>query len=192
MPQEPQEPQPFRLVFVDLETTGLDPRHHEPWEIALIAEDVLPDGSRHVAESDVFLPRPRRLGNADSKALEIGRYYDRKPWLLPEVLEPSLVAHWIAETITPGSFLAGCTVHFDAAFLNVFLRENGQCPMWNYHLIDCTTYAAGRMQLKPPWKSTTLFEAYGIETDESKVHTALYDAEMSQRLFWAAHDLAAA
>ena len=25
-----------RLVFVDIETTGLQPWHHEPWEIAVI------------------------------------------------------------------------------------------------------------------------------------------------------------
>jgi DNA polymerase III epsilon subunit-like protein len=194
MPQEPA----FRIAFVDLETTGLDPRRHEPWEIAVIVEDVFPDGTHRPAiqgAHEVQYPKPRRLGGADSIALGIGGYYTRTFRGVPSgrfPTDPEKLAADLTLQITPGTYLAGCTIHFDAAFLDVFMRENGQCPMWNYHLIDCTTYAAGRMQLTPPWKSTTLFEAYGIEVDEAQAHTALYDAQMAQKLFWAAHDLVAA
>lgn len=217
MPKTPQPPRyenrSHRIAFVDAETSGLDPHFHEIWELAVIVEDVDADGSHEIVSETLYYPHLQRLGAADPKALEIGRYYTRRPnkshgwyYLAPNgslydsfraescrvfVGPPDSVASALAPRLVD-VHLAGCTVYFDAAFMEAFLRDNGQCPMWNYHLIDTTVYAAGRLGLRPPWKSKKVAEQYGIALSDKDAHNALADAHLARNLYWAANDLVAA
>lgn len=198
----PQDPTPITFAFLDLETTGLDPQQDEIWEIGLTIDRV-PDltcgvgrHAREVVLADrTYYLRPEHLGTATPKALEISRYYDRHPdfrsipCAVGDRREGVHDAKALAASLAPllqGVHLVGCTIHFDAAFLETFLRSHGQVPMWNYHLIDATVYAAGRLGLKPPWKSKTVTDAYsslglkGLSED---------DAKQARDLFYAALEL---
>jgi hypothetical protein len=105
------------LCFIDTETTGLDPRIHEPWEVCLWREDR--DG-----------PETYGLGHdlthADPQALAIGGYWER--------------AHTIARTISKGRLardllgvtLVGSNPGFDAAMLT---RHIGTSP-WHHRTIN--------------------------------------------------------
>lgn len=141
----------MRIVFLDLETTGLDPDRHEPWEIGLIARG-------HYANDREFLWRVMPdLTKADPNSLRIGRYYERtaghlaptltaanlaspdaKPkWSLPGAVAPILAG------LLDGAHIVACNPSFDAAFLKRFLPEHGHAFTAHYHLIDIGSMVAG-------------------------------------------------
>jgi DNA polymerase III epsilon subunit-like protein len=191
------------VVFVDTETTGLDPDRHEIWEVGLIVPESTrithPDrpDSYEDAEHRWFLPVD--LATADVVALNIGRYHDRHPdghsyQPTPEEFtptDPRLFAEQFAK-LTWGKHLAGAVVSFDAERLAKLLRANGACPGWHYHLIDVEALAVGylagmddnlRANIAPPWKSDQLTEALGIEVDDMDKHTALGDARWAKAIY---------
>lgn len=92
------------VCFVDVETTGLHPDFHEIWEVGLIT----PEGY----EKEWQLPVD--LGRADSKALAIGRYHERKG--RTRGFKVNDLRQFAAEFAreTRGAHLAGACVAFDA------------------------------------------------------------------------------
>lgn len=175
------------VVFIDTETTGLDPNYHDLWEIALISED--DDGW----VEDIYQLQLGfdQLSRADATALRINRYYDR---IDEGNLSPSnTVADEIAHT-TAGKHLVGAVPSFDAQFLDVFLRRYGKAPAWHYHLIDVEALAVGYLAgkakdapvsklIEPPWNSSDLTEALNIVVDEADKHTALGDARWAMAIY---------
>lgn len=178
------------LAFVDTETTGLDPARHEVWEVGLILR------SEDGIETEHVWQLPVDLGRADARALTIGRYYDRaEPWF-PKGLKrrPDEVTQEFAR-LTHGAHLVGAVPSFDDAFLKRLLRANGECPGWHYHLIDVEALAAGRLATlgdsspdaaslaQPPWNSTLLSGAVGVNPDDFDRHTALGDARWAKAIY---------
>jgi DNA polymerase III epsilon subunit-like protein len=165
------------VVFVDTETTGLDPERHEVWEVAIIAE-------REVLDARI---KPKALREADPGALRITRFYER----VAEVGAGAFfaqrsrteIARDIAE-LTANKHLVGAVPSFDARFLEAFLRSEGFTPAWHYHLVDVETLAAGRFGLKPPWDSDAVSAALGIEPPANQ-HVAMADAEWARALYTA-------
>lgn len=110
------------LLFLDLETTGLDPTRHHVWEAAWAVNDE-PINATFVGHS---------LVGADEKALEIGGYWDRFDGTLVDV-DQELALRRVLE----GATIVGANPAFDAGFLNA---RWGQSP-WHYRLLDIETYA---------------------------------------------------
>lgn len=178
------------VVFVDCETTGLDPERHEIWELAIIA-----DGNEH---SWFLSPN---LTKADPMGLRVGRYYERAP-NLPEAdpmadyvsrspgwSEPRGVAHNVAHLLD-GRHLVGAVPSFDAAFLAPWLRSHGQAATWHYHLIDVEALAVGYLygQKSPmtgilPWNSDSVSRGVGVNPDDFDRHTALGDARWAKAIY---------
>jgi len=149
------------LVFLDTETTGLDPDRHEIWEIGCIVS-----GHRDADSNGEWLWQLKpNLAMADPTGLRIGRFYEREqlwrgggaaiilasPWWnekkrsVPypsESAQPAEVAGRLANLLD-GAHMVGAVPSFDAAFLERFLRRHGQCPTWHYHLVDVEAMAAG-------------------------------------------------
>lgn len=140
-----------RICFLDLETTGLDPDRHEPWEIGVIARG-------HYADDREFLWRVRPdLTKADPNSLRIGRYYERTAehesatlaaanlaaadsklkWSSPEAVAVVLAR------LLDGAHIVGAVPSFDAGFLRHWLPRYGQAFTAHYHLIDVETLAVG-------------------------------------------------
>lgn len=197
------------LCFIDIETTGLDPERHEPWEIAVIRRE---PGQED--EECVWLLRPN-LGRADPDALRIGRFYERTSQAedggagTHAVLtgtawhpQPKVAALEVAQA-TAGAHLVGAVPSFDAAFLARWLRLNGAAPSWHYHLICVEAVAAGLLWERwrrltedgkyphechappqPPWDTDELSELIlGARPREEARHTALGDARWA-RAMW--------
>jgi DNA polymerase III epsilon subunit-like protein len=179
------------VVFVDTETTGLDPDRHEIWEVGLIEAD----GTEH----HWFLPVD--LGSADPVALKIGRFHDRHPHGYhaphdevddePHVTNRRTFAYDFAR-LTAGCHLVGAVVSFDEERLRKLLRANGACPDWHYHLVDVESLAAGwlarnftrdAISPEPPWNSRDMTTALGVTVDESEKHTALGDARWAAAIY---------
>jgi DNA polymerase III epsilon subunit-like protein len=113
------------IVWVDIETTGLDPQVHQIVEIAWGID----------SEWWTLIP-PHNLWMADPKALEINRYHER---MLDkaEHADETAIAKFYQDLL--GKTMAGANPAFDAKFLEVFL---GAAP-WKHRLLDVEAYVAG-------------------------------------------------
>ncbi len=178
------------VAFVDCETTGLDPDYHEIWEVGLITPVVGATGAENGWNEQIW-QLPVDLSKADPMALNIGRFHDRR--LLGIDLVPLAVFAAEFARDTRGLHLAGACVSFDAERLWQLLRNNGECPMWHYHLIDVEVLAAGCLAGRPscddspppapPWRSTDLSRAVGVDPDDFDRHTALGDARWAKAIY---------
>lgn len=180
-----------RLVFLDTETTGLDPLCESIFEIAVIAGD----GTEHVW-------RPRVLAHHVTDmhpiAAEVNRYHERTAapdwrWQVPRTVALDLWPH------LAGAHIVGAVPDFDTRHLTVFYDRLGIAPPdWHYHLIDVEVAAYGWLLyrdpdaawgLDVPWDSDELAEACGVEPPtEDERHTALGDARWVKRWWDTLHD----
>lgn len=165
------------IIFLDTETTGLDPSRHEVWDIALIGEDGQ-EWEAHI--------RPAKGASADPTALRMTRFYERTADVNWQWLKADFVAEEIALR-TAGKHLVAAVPSFDAAFLAALLRSQGQCEAWHYHLIDVETLIAGKLGLRPPLDSEKLSRAIGVEPDLFDRHTALGDARWARAMYEAVY-----
>lgn len=170
------EREPAPVVFLDCETTGLYPAlGHEPWEIACIWHDGEKwRESLWYPEADLF--------SADPNALRLTGYYRRRATEDWEPHDSRIAAEEVAR-ILAGKHIVGAVPSFDAGMLDPWLRRNGECPTWHYHLVDVEALAAGKLGQAPPWNSEKLSRAIGIEPSEFDRHTALGDARWARAIY---------
>ena len=157
------------VVFLDTETTGLDPDRHSIWEVALI----IPDPGGGTPDEHVW-QFPVVEIEADPFALDIGRWWDRRwprgrehdEYSQVDAIDALYNAHkpkgrdsadsdrgraiapnrqWCEHFrhLTTGAHLVGAVVSFDEERLRRLLRANGVVPRWHYHLVDVEALAAG-------------------------------------------------
>lgn len=112
------------VVFLDTETTGLDPALHEVWEIAYAI------GDRPIASGVI----PHSLQTADPDALAMNGYASRgmgvtpDPWLDVEL-----------KRLLAGATIVGSNPAFDTAFL----RARWGVAPWHHRLIAVESMAFG-------------------------------------------------
>jgi hypothetical protein len=150
------------IVYLDTETTGLDPAIHEVWEMAWAVDDG-PIRQSFLAHSGI---------SADPKALEVGGYGARWPSRLthhePEVAELTAVL-----ALTGNTFCAANPA-FDAAFLRA---RWGKTP-WKYRLFDIEAYAMGALGYEIPQGLKTIaadLQSLGHHDIPKPDHTAAGD-----------------
>jgi len=160
------------LVFVDVETTGLDPARHEVWEFAAIRRE--DDGSetrhhcfvQHSAWRVESLPEAYRADH-DTR-------YDGKV-----ALTPTAFGDLLDHVMRDKPRLIGAAPWFDASHLALYCGG----PLWSHRLIDVETLAAGRAGRL----MNGLAEAAAwFEIKNPAEHTAMADAETAMRVFDAA------
>jgi DNA polymerase III epsilon subunit-like protein len=192
------------LAFIDCETTHLDPRNGDAWEIAVIRREDGMDAER------LWQVRPD-LTTADPEALTIGKFHDR--FTVPD--------SWDAIEISPaggpplrltlpemlfdlqdafkGAVLIGSNPGFDVAFLTKLLRAHDRKLPWHYRPVDIATLAAGYLHglaastqfpgtgqdIAPlPFSSRSLSQAVGVEPPgPDTAHTALGDARWARDVY---------
>lgn len=116
------------LVYLDVETTGLDPAVHQVWEIAWAVDDG-PIRSAVV---------PHSLAFADPVALAVSGHEDRcgcRARTVPEVEEFEEQLRDVLE----GATVVGANPAFDTAFL---AQRWGARP-WHFRLLDVEAFAMG-------------------------------------------------
>lgn len=167
------------VVFLDTETTGLDPETERIFEVAVIADK----------DEWVWRLRPEDyvVEQMHPKAVEVNRYHERtsaRDWRWDDPVR----ALDRLRDVLEGKHIVGAVPDFDARFLTAEYRRAGMIPpRWHYHLIDVETLAMGflasqGMSLPLPWDSDDLSRAIGVESGEH-VHEALADARWAKRIF---------
>jgi DNA polymerase III epsilon subunit-like protein len=182
------------LVFVDTETTGLNPKDHDMIEFAAVAYQ----NGRLVGEIEQRV-KPLKE-NFTLGALAVNKLY---PSTMDEDFgEPELVAHNIANFFVNlpnpyrGSiYFAGHNAKFDKDFSTEFMRRMGYTDFGDFSgrlvdtcglarfLIDSGLLACDKTGLAPVAK------ALGVEYDASKHHGAMYDAQLATEVYFAMIDL---
>ena len=119
------------LVYLDTETTGLDPDRHEVWELAYAVDD----GS---IRSGVVA---HSLRHADPKALSMNGYGERG-----DRLSFNLTIEAECRSALDGATLVAANPAFDAAFL----RARWGVTPWRYRLLDVEAYAMGALGFPEP------------------------------------------
>jgi DNA polymerase III epsilon subunit-like protein len=196
------------LVFLDLETTGLDSRIHTITEIGMISADkaeevwvcLFPEERQAADPTSLGVTgynriRGRRDGAARvQKLIKNGSGYTSRT-IYPDLDRRLDLAVELAERLD-GKILAGCNVKFDQEFLDRWMRRHGATPTWDYHVLDIPTYAAGVWNAKgrfitpgvtlgmipPPFKTSKLSKAFAV-CEPEEAHTALGDARWGKLLY---------
>jgi DNA polymerase III epsilon subunit-like protein len=186
---------PVILAFTDVESTGLDPFLHDPWEVAVVLRV---DGQD---EEHVFRIEPD-LTNADPEALRINRFYERTAdpeWVWDDRETAARRLHILLD----GAVLVGSNVAFDAEMLtHLFGRYFDNPRPWHYRTLDIVTLAAGSLYgraaerarrgvaawfpritavLGWPWRSYDVSRLVEVDPPAPDVgHTALPDARWAR------------
>jgi DNA polymerase III epsilon subunit-like protein len=160
---------PSTLCFIDTETTGLDPRIHQAYEVCYWHEDA--------SEPRSFL-LPHTLDHADGTALRIGGYFDRQmqPFDDPE----SFVRNDLIRVLR-GATLVGSNPAFDAAMLTRLIGA----PVWHHRMIDVSNVAMVVLNEERPLGLAACADACrerGFDIPEPE-HTAESDVRATRAVF---------
>jgi hypothetical protein len=184
-------------VWLDTETTSLDPRFRRPWEIAMI---VRRPGERDSEPWQWFIhPADLDLPNANPDSLRIGGFWERHPNAdfladggephsaphLPGVYRLREVLPVIARETSDRAVICGSNPAFDMVTLEVAMLEAGITPGWHYHGEDVPSVARGWLLgrgLEAPRKSDDIARACGINPDDFDRHSALGDCRLFRAL----------
>lgn len=157
------------LVFLDVETTGLDPRTDYVWEFAAIRREGDGSETRHHA----FVQHDERLREALPEPFrsDAARRFDRDK-AIPAADFKVLLGSVLA--VKPR--IVGACPWFDAAFLAEYVVR----PTWSHRLIDVESLAAGKLGRLVNGLADAA-QALGI--DHPAAHTAMGDAETAMRVY---------
>lgn len=176
------------IVFVDLETTGLDAHRHEIWEAAAVkVEFGAPGGAMFdsmVINVAHWFPSVT-LVSADDEALKIGGFAERY-----DTNKYTTAYDFIGEfgEFTEGHVIAANNVAFDMSFLKAYWSRlhEGKPEPWHYSPVDVKSYAAGALGWSVPLpKSSEIGAKLGVEVN-GRPHHATADAYYAMDLYEAA------
>jgi DNA polymerase III epsilon subunit-like protein len=163
------------LVFVDVETTGLDPTTHHVVEVAWAVED---------GPIKAFVPW-HTLDGATPDALTINRYFERDLDRMRSDDQPVGEADLLRDL--RGATLVGCNPAFDAAFL----RKTLGVQLWKHRLIDVAACAMWQFGWDRPRGLADIARALrenGYDIPEPD-HTAAGDVSATRSAYQALLDL---
>jgi len=180
----------FLPVVVDVETGGLNPKTDALLEIALVTVRMDEKGMLEPHETFSAHVQPFPNANLDPKSLALNgidpyhplRIAQPEGEALERVLRP--VRQTVKENGCTRAILVGHNASFDLAFVNAALaradiKRNPFHPFSTFDTVSLCGLAYGQTVL------ARAAEAAGIQWDNSKAHSAVYDAERTAELFCA-------
>jgi DNA polymerase-3 subunit epsilon len=117
------------LLFVDLETTGLDFDRHEIIEVGCLVVD---GQTLEIIKEYHAKVKPEHIETASKEALKVASY-TKKGWVGERPLK-KVLKEFVA--LAPGAMIAGWKVDFDWHFIEKNLKKFGIKHNFDYHLLD--------------------------------------------------------
>ena len=159
------------IIYLDTETTGLDPDYHEIISVCVIRKS---DGRIYTWKANPDWP-----DHIDDKAITINGY---TPQDWATAITQNEMAHELG-MVLDGALIVGHNPKFDLSFIeNLFWRHKVPCKI-SHRAIDTITLAYVYLV---PWGLKSL-ALDGIRTylgwNKHKTHTALEDTKDVKRLF---------
>jgi len=182
----------IKRVFIDVETTGTDPKIHAIHQVSGCIEI---DGV--IKEYFDYNVRPFDGAVIDSKALEVGnvtfeqvmqyKYSDEEAYCMLLRLFKKYVNPFNKKD--KFSFV-GYNAHFDKQFMYELWVRNADnyffSMIWSNHLDVMVLASEALEEIRPTmvdFKLMTVARELGIEIDENKLHNSLYDIEITYEMF---------
>ncbi|HEX2912340.1 MAG TPA: 3'-5' exonuclease [Chloroflexia bacterium] len=166
------------LLFLDLETSGLNPGPHEITEIGAL---LVSQPNFEVIKTYEAKVLPTHLETATPEALDIGHFnkevWEREGRPLRQALEE-------LSALGQGAVLAGFNVTFDWAFLQAAFNLCDMPDPFYYHRYDVMSAAFSMLYNRPEMRKFSLSECcrfFGV--NNRNAHTALADAEATYQVF---------
>ena len=182
----------IKICYIDVETTGLDPKKNA---MIQISGQIDLDGEPE--EKFNYYIQPFRDDRVDQKALEVTGYkLDSDPRFLPpqEIYADFIrVLDSYVDKYDPSDkfFFCGYNCNnFDAGFVREWFKKNGNKFFGSYFFwptLDVMILAGQKLRnVRHQMRKFTLLDvakALNIEVDESRLHDALYDIELTRAVY---------
>jgi len=183
----------MKLLFVDVETTGLDPKENGIVQLSGIVE--IDDKQ---IESFNYHIAPFQYDKIDDKALEVNRFTHKtiESYDHPIPIQSQFKKLFLSQYINPYNkddkfHFIGYNARFDADFIRAWFEKCGDRYFGSWFFfppIDVMNLAALRaMEVRHTFKDfklSTVTEFFEVEVDEKKAHDALYDIEITRLLYY--------
>lgn len=187
-------PKTQNLMFIDLETTGLFPWLHAPWQIAAILVDGATFESLATFESRVRVWKDTPI---DPKAQEMSGLTETE---LREGLPEQPVVHkkftdFLKLRVDPFNkrdkyIFGGYNANFDQQFLRKWFRNLGDNYFGSYFFsppLDVMSLAIADLYPRRSeminFRLETVAKAYGLEANPEDYHEAMFDVEITVKIF---------
>ena len=164
---------PQRVVVVDTETTGLDPRDNEMLEVAWFDMDY-----DEIVHSAIV---PHTLANFTREALEVNRYRERDLGNMENWCEPRRLRE-VLSAVFEGATIAGSNVDFDRSFLKEW---DWHVATWDHQPLQLGSVAAGFTRKRYPIRMRDIPTELGLSSTPD--HTAAGDVRVvveALRVMW--------
>ncbi len=178
----------FLPVVVDVETGGFDWNRHALLEIAAVPLDLDAEGKLVLGETACAHLHPAPGTEIDPKSLEVTGIQLDHPFRLAKQ-EKDALDHVFAPVRAAAkkhgcqrAILVGHNAHFDLNFLNAAIArvKHKRNPFHPFSVFDTVTMAGlayGQTVL------ARAVQAAGMQWNSADAHSAVYDAEMTAKLF---------
>lgn len=169
------------LLFLDVETTGLDPKTNSVLSIGAIRTD---DSGRHVKATLNVKVKPTTA--VDPRAAAVNGYTE-DAWA--DAQDPEVAAAALA-SLAQGVQIVGHCVWFDEGFCRALLNANGHAAPWDHRWVDTQSLAHLLKERYPDLRGTSLQAVCDVMGwSRSAAHDAMEDAELARALYLAARKL---
>ena len=166
------------LIFIDLETTGVDMEKHEITEIACLVVDPKTLKIKKRFERKIM---PENLELADPEALKLTEF-SKKVW--QKEAKPLEKVIKDLNKLAPGGMFIGWNTSFDRPFLEKVIREKKMELNYDYHWLDVSSlvYEEFFSDKKPKkLKLTAACKVLGVP--RGKAHTAMADVKATLEVY---------
>lgn len=173
-----------QLIFLDTETTGLNPDIHEVIQIGcvIVSQDWISSNTPtfEMVEQFELKIKPERIEDADPTALRVNGY-DAADWVFAYTAKEAMT---ILADKAKGAIMVAHNVAFDHMFIEKAFRNVGIENTMHYHKLDTISIAFAKLHTNhdiEKFSLRALGEYFGIENKQA--HTALSDARATFELY---------